>query len=125
MKVVLALALVIAGLYLVGSVKAASWKAKAKAVIYSTFPKATRDAAFRVVGCETGYSYLPWAYNSSSGASGYFQILQGNAGRVLHYHGGTMTIPSGKALFDPWVNARVALFLSRGGTDWHEWSCRP
>ncbi len=127
MRAAVGLAVVIAGLYMVGIVKAATWKAKAKAVIYGTFPKATRDAAFRVVGCETGYSYRPWSYNSSSGASGIFQILTGNSGRVLRYRGQTLTIRAWyngqNLLFNPYYNARVALFLSAGGTDWREWSC--
>lgn len=97
---------------------------QAKRIIYATFPDSTQDAALRVVGCETGHTYAPWSYNRS-GASGYFQVLQGNAGRVLHYNGKTLTIPSGSKLFLPWTNARVALFLSNGGTDWHEWTCKP
>jgi hypothetical protein len=97
---------------------------QAKRIIYATFPDTTQDAALRVVACETGGTYSPWSYNPS-GASGYFQVLQGNAGRVLHYAGRSLTIPRGNALFLPWTNARVALFLSSGGTDWHEWSCRP
>ena len=110
----------------------ASYYAKAKKVVYQTFPASTRDAALRVVGCETGHDYTPWSYNSS-GASGLFQILTGNAGRVLYYAGQKLTIvgwygPRGhqqNLLFNPWYNARVALFLSRGGTDWGEWSCQP
>ncbi len=98
---------------------------QAKRIINATFPDTTQDAALRVVACETGGTYSPWSYNRSSGASGYFQVLQGNAGRVLHHAGRTLTIPSGSALFLPWTNARVALFLSHGGTDWGEWSCRP
>ena len=98
---------------------------QAKRIIYAVFPSSTAAAALRVVGCETGYTYSPWSYNRSSGASGYFQVLQGNAGRVLRYGGKALTIPSGSALFLPWTNARVALFLSKGGTDWGEWSCSP
>lgn len=99
--------------------------AQAKRIVYAVFPDSTQAAALRVVGCETGYTYTPWSYNRSSGASGYFQVLQGNAGRVLYYKGQRMTIPSGTALFLPWTNVRVALFLSQGGTNWGEWSCQP
>jgi hypothetical protein len=107
---------------------ASSLYAQAKKVVYGTFPPSTRDAALRVVGCETGYRYEPWAYNPS-GASGLFQVLTGNAGRTLYYRGQRLTIHAWyngvNLLFNPWYNARVALFLSHGGTDWGEWSCRP
>ena len=97
---------------------------KAKRIVYAVFPDNTQAAALRVVACETGNTFSPWSYNRS-GASGYFQVLQGNAGRVLYYNGERLVIPAGQALFNPWTNARVALFLSHGGTDWHEWVCRP
>lgn len=107
---------------------------RAQRIVYAVFPDSTQEAAMRVVGCETGYTYSEWSYNPS-GASGYFQVLQGNAGRVLRYdrswpggrqYGGQMLIiPRGIRLFLPWTNARVALFLSKGGTDWGEWACKP
>jgi hypothetical protein len=97
---------------------------RARHVVYSVFPRTTAPAALRVLGCETGHRYNANAYNSRSGATGYFQVLQGNAGRVLFLRGyGTLRIV-GHLLWNPWYNARVALFLSRGGRDWHEWSCR-
>lgn len=102
-----------------------NYYSQAKRIIHATFPDSTQEAAMRVVACETGGSYSPWSYNRSSGASGYFQVLQGNAGRVLHHGGRHLTIPSGQRLFLPWTNARVGLFLSHGGTDWGEWSCQP
>ena len=97
---------------------------KAHRIVCTVFPKATCEAAMRVVYCETGGTYTEWSYNRS-GASGYFQVLQGNAGRVLYYKGERLVIPSGTRLFLPWTNARVALFLSNGGTDWSEWVCKP
>ena len=107
------------------SASSESYYAQAKRIINATFPDSTQEAAMRVVSCETGGSYSPWSYNRSSGATGYFQVLQGNAGRVLYYGGKRLVIPSGNKLFLPWTNARVGLFLSRGGTDWHEWVCQP
>lgn len=115
---------------------------QAKRIVYATFPDDTQDAALRVVACETGNTFQPWSYNSS-GASGYFQVLTGNAGRVLYYkwpngryeqlkirgwekikkHGKTIAVVN--RLFNPWYNAKVALFLSSGGHDWGEWSCKP
>lgn len=97
---------------------------KARRIINAVFPDATQAAALRVVGCETGGTYDEWASNIE-GASGWFQVLQGNAGRVLYYRGRTLVIPSGARLFLPWTNTRVALFLSHGGTDWREWQCKP
>jgi len=106
----------------------ASYYTQARKVVYSTFPASTAAAALRVVGCETGHTYLPWSYNSS-GASGLFQVLTGNAGRTLRYNGQRLTIVAWyhgqNLLFNPWYNARVALFLSHGGTDWGEWECQP
>lgn len=138
----LAVALVLIGAFVVALALAVAADArpretlyeKARRIVYATFPDSTQDAALRVVGCETGYTYSEWSYNRS-GASGYFQILQGNAGRLLKYdpawpdgnkHGGKLLlIPSGTKLFLPWTNTRVALFLSHGGTDFHEWVCKP
>jgi hypothetical protein len=113
------------------SQNSASSYQRAKKIVYSIFPSDTEAAALRVVGCETGGTYNEWSYNSS-GASGYFQILQGNAGRRL-YDAPTwdsrsklgIVIPSGHALFLPWTNTKVAYYLSKGGHDWHEWTCRP
>jgi len=116
---VLALALVFAA-----SAQAETNYQKARRIVYAVFPDSTQAAALRVVGCETGYTYSPWSYNAS-GATGYFQILRGNAGRVLYHLGQRLVIPSPPALFLPWTNVRVALFLSHGGTDWREWACRP
>lgn len=99
--------------------------ALARRVVYATFPAATEAAALRVVGCETGHAYNANAYNRSSGATGLFQILQGNGGRVVSWRGhGALRIESGR-LRDPWYNARVALYMSAGGTTWVEWACKP
>ena len=111
---------------------------KASRIVRALFPKQTAAAALRVVNCETGGTYSEWSYNPS-GASGYFQILTGNAGRILYYRWpngryeqltirGYEKLPNGRIvnrLFNPWYNTKVALFLSKGGTDWHEWSCQP
>lgn len=117
-----------------GSKPETNWQ-KANRIIRAVFPDSTENAALRVVACETGGTFSPWSFNRSSGASGYFQVLQGNAGRVLKYDktwpgaekeaGHMLIIPSGSRLFNPWLNARVALFLSHGGTNWGEWSCKP
>ena len=97
---------------------------QAKRIVYAVFPDNTQQAALRVVGCETGGTYSPGAYNPSSAATGYFQILQGNAGRTFRYKNMRFTIKARK-LWQPWHNAAAAFWLSHGGRDWHEWSCRP
>jgi hypothetical protein len=96
---------------------------KAKRIVYTVFPRATAPAALRIVGCETGYTYSERSYNSS-GATGYFQILTGNHGRYFTYAGKGFRL-NAKRLLDPWYNTRAAYFMSAGGYDWHEWSCRP
>lgn len=113
------------------STASASNYSRAKSIVYATFPRDTEAAALRVVACETGGTFSPWSYNSS-GASGLFQVLQGNAGRRLYgpptwdsrSHLG-IVIPRGKALFNPWINTKVAYYLSKAGHDWHEWTCQP
>jgi hypothetical protein len=113
---------------LTAEVAIASSYSRAKQIVYSIFPKETAAAAMRVVACETGNTFSPWAYNSS-GASGYFQILTGNHGRVFNYAGQYFRLVvwnQGKnQLFNPWYNTKAAFYMSRGGYDWHEWSCQP
>jgi Lysozyme like domain len=101
---------------------------RAKRIIYATFPRDTEAAALRVVGCETGDTYSPSSYNSS-GASGYFQILTGNHGRTFSYQGRRFRLnvwTGGRnQLFNPWYNAKAAYYMSSGGHDWDEWTCKP
>jgi hypothetical protein len=94
----------------VGLGKASAYS-RARHIVYSVFPRATAPAALRVVRCETGGTFSPWAHNRS-GASGLFQIMP--------FH-----VASPRRLFEPWFNARVALRLSHGGRDWSPWVCRP
>jgi hypothetical protein len=117
----------IVALLVVGRVYGSNYT-KAKSIVYAVFPKSTRAAALRVVGCETGYSYSTKSYNSS-GASGYFQILTGNDGRVFKNpatgKAWRLDVWNGKLnrLFDPWYNVLAAWYMSNAGRDWHEWSC--
>lgn len=90
-------------------------------VIRTTFPNATEHRALGVALCETGNKLNKYATNESSGTMGLFQIHPGNVGRIIHWRGhGSIVIP--RNLYDPWVNARVALYMSKGGKDWHEWA---
>jgi hypothetical protein len=83
-------------------------------VVYSVFPKATAPAALRVVGCETGGTFNPWARNRRSGAAGYFQV-------IARWHPWVNL----RRLFEPFSNARVAYRISHGGRDWSAWECKP
>ena len=71
------------------------------------------SAALRVVACETGGTYSPWA-RGSAGERGIFQIHPVHFGWVDE-----------AALWLPGYNAQIAYRLSRGGRDWSHWSCRP
>jgi hypothetical protein len=74
---------------------------------------ANTDGALRVMDCESGGN--PTAYNTSSGASGLFQFLGSTWRRV----GGEGDV------FDPAENIARAATLSKGGTDWRQWTCQP
>ncbi len=107
-----------------GNARGESRYHQARRIIYAVFPDRTQAAALRVVRCETGGTYLSGAYNSRSGATGWFQILRGNAGRTFRYRNMRFTIVASK-LSQPWHNAAAGFWLSHGGRDWHEWSCQP
>ena len=97
-----------------------------KFVIYVTFPDKTQHRALGVSGCETGGKYNRGATNQKSRTAGIFQIHPGNHGRVIYWKGhGSIKIDKSR-LYGRWYNAKVALYMSKGGTDWHEWAriCR-
>ena len=98
---------------------------KAQRVIYTVFPRHTQQDAMRVSSCETGRTYNRWATNDSSGTAGLFQVHPGNVGRFVRW--GDRHIVIGHQLYNSWVNTKVALYLSKGGTDWQEWDgvCQP
>jgi hypothetical protein len=75
---------------------------------------AERDEELRVVGCETGGTFNPWARNRRSGAAGYFQV-------IARWHPWVNL----RRLFEPFYNARVAYRISHGGRDWSAWECKP
>jgi hypothetical protein len=87
---------------------------RARHVIYTVFPPATAPAALRVVRCETGDTFNPWARNRSSGAAGYFQV-------IARWHPWVNL----RRLFEPFYNARVAYRISHGGRGWSAWECKP
>lgn len=96
----------------------------AKVVVNATFPVTTRKAALSVVGCETGSTYSRYAHNSTTDVRGLFQIDSGNGGRIFYYNRERLVLNSSR-LYDPWYNAKVALFMTNGGKDWDEWHCQP
>lgn len=88
-------------------------RAYVKAVVCEVF--GTRCAqALRVVRCETGGTFSPWAVGDHGASRGLFQINEAHWGWVNE-----------KRLFEPAYNTLIAYRLSRGGTDWRHWTCRP
>jgi hypothetical protein len=99
---------------------------KAQRVIHTVFPHRTYEAAMRVSLCETGRTFDRWATNRYSRTAGLFQIHPGNNGTTWYWsEGSSLTIDSTR-LYNSWYNARVALYMSKGGTDWDQWDavCR-
>lgn len=81
------------------------------------FPAGRVDAALRVLACESGGD--PAASNPFSGAAGLFQIMPGwSSGRW-----GNPFAPFDP--FDPPTNVAFAAWLSKGGSDWSAWVCKP
>lgn len=70
------------------------------------WPHATREAALAVAWCES--SWRP----DATGAAGERSLWQ-----IHPVHR--------DSTYDPVGNARAALRISRGGTDWRAWTCRP
>lgn len=79
------------------------------------------DSALSVMDCESGGD--PGAKNPVSTAAGLFQFLRGTWDRtavVLGYG----PYDSG-AVYDPVANIHAASVLSKGGSTWQQWSCKP
>jgi soluble lytic murein transglycosylase-like protein len=79
-------------------------------VIRSVFG-ANASSALRVAHCESRYNSRAVG---SAGERGLFQIHPVHRSWV-----------NWGAMFNPWVNARAAYRLSRGGTNWSHWTCKP
>lgn len=102
------------------SVAPVDLKGQARALITVYFPAWAVEAAMRVVGCETGYTFDPWSKNSSSGASGLFQHMPRYwADRSWAAGWG------GWSVFDPEANVAVAAWLWGQTGTWRHWSCKP
>ena len=79
----------------------------------------TAPAAVRVAGCETGWTYDSRAV-SRTGDYGLFQ-----ANYSAHHWRGESRAEFAARHFNLYYNVRWAYLLSRGGTDWRAWACRP
>ena len=79
------------------------------------FEPAHVDAALNVIACESHGN--PDAANPRSTARGLFQFLRG-------WWSGAWGYPPFDP-YDPAANVTAAAWLSKGGTDWGHWVCRP
>jgi hypothetical protein len=86
-----------------------------RSLVAAHFPAEHVDAALSVMACEShGDTY---AANPRSTARGLFQFLRG-------WWSGAWGYPA----FDPYnpeLNVAAAAWLSKGGTDWSHWVCKP
>lgn len=78
---------------------------------------ARAPAAIRVARCETGGTFNPNALGRA-GERGIFQLHPVHRGWIDRLYGW-------HRMFEPLWNARAAYRLSRGGTNWRPWTCRP
>jgi hypothetical protein len=94
-----------------GNGDAEAWRS-----LFEVYFGANTDAALRVAACESGFN--PGAKNPRSSASGMFQFLSSTWERTTgeSYPGN---------VFDAESNIAAAAKLSKGGSDWGQWSCRP
>ena len=76
------------------------------------------DAALSVMDCESNGD--PLAANPRSSARGLYQFLSSTWTRASAGAG-----ISGASVFDPESNIRAAAWLTGGGVNWGEWSCKP
>lgn len=83
--------------------------------LVETFFGANTDAALRVMACESGGNKFA---KNPSGASGLFQFMPSTWEWVTgeKYPG---------SVWDGMRNIEAAATLSKNGTDWSHWSCRP
>lgn len=82
-----------------------AWCGRANSYCY------TGQQAWRVAGCETGYTYSVWASNGQY--LGLFQM--GSYARARFGHG-----------WNPWAQARAAhYYYVVSGRDWSPWTCKP
>ena len=93
--------------------------ATVRLLVLKSFPPSTRWVAEGKARCESRFNHR--ARNASSGAAGVFQFLPSTwhasvGGR--HWNPWWDETP-----YDPQFNIWAARILSRGGTNWSQWSC--
>lgn len=92
-----------------------------RALVSAYFPASSVEAALSVMSCESGGN--PWAKNRISSAAGLFQFIRDTWNRTA--------VPLGYgdydsgAVYDPVANVHAASVLSKGGSTWQQWSCKP
>lgn len=84
-------------------------RARVRVAVCATFKPC--GPALRVAYCESRLDPLA---RGRAGERGLFQIHPVHFGWLDEAR-----------LYEPLYNARIAYRLSRGGRDWHAWSCRP
>lgn len=80
------------------------------------WPVATREAAKAIAYCESHWQ--PGA-TGAAGERGLWQTLP-----QFHQAKADALFGPGADLYDPVVNAAVAMVISAGGQSWAAWSCR-
>ena len=81
------------------------------------------NAALSVMACETEPDGWAGSKNPTSSAAGLFQFLRDTWNRTA--------VPLGYgdydsgAVYDPVANIHAASVLSKGGSTWQQWSCKP
>lgn len=92
-----------------------------KRAIAKYFPRHARAYAFRIAGCETGYTYSRYT-TGAAGEHGVFQIHPSNAGRLLTWGRKRARIVWART-YEINYSVRMAAIWTRGGQDWSEWTC--
>lgn len=92
----------------------------ARHLVEKYFPAWAVEAAMRVVGCETGWTFDPRSWNTRSGASGLFQHMP-------RYWPARSSAAgwAGADIFDAEANVAVAAWLWGQTETWRHWSCKP
>jgi hypothetical protein len=79
------------------------------------------STAFCIATWETGHTWSPTAGYPHGGNWGVWQINVGTWNPSLN-PSSPFSPATWARVLQPWTNARMALHISRGGTDWHQWS---
>lgn len=92
-----------------------------KRAIHKYFPRRAWTDAYRVAGCETGYTYNRRT-TGAAGEHGVMQIHPSNAGRLLVW-GKKRARINWSRTYEINYSVRLAAIWTRGGRNWSEWTC--